>query len=339
MKAHSFAALGKALTGVSLVASLSLAQAQTPAPAQAPAMSGQERAALVFQILASEIALAQGEIGVAAVTYLSVARQTQDPAAARRATELAIEARMPQRAEEAAQIWLASAPNDREAQTTLDLLQAMMGETEKLIRSLQPRRESAANENRLDVFYDYVASLAGRANDRAQGLLLFESVSKPDSNLPGVLYTRAMLLERAGRHSEMESLLRELIAREPQHAHAHNALGYHFADQNIKLPEALALIEKALSLAPNDAHIIDSMGWVHFRLGNLDLAEKYLRKAHAKQPDAEISTHLGEVLWAKGQTVEAEAYLRAAFSSDPRNEVLLETLKRLGIPPLQVHPR
>jgi tetratricopeptide (TPR) repeat protein len=283
--------------------------------------------------------VAQGEVGIAAVTYLSVARQTQDPAAAKRATELSIQARMPQRAQEAAQIWLASTPNDREAQTTLDLLQLLTGETEKLIRSLEPRRVLAKKEGELDVFYDYVAGLAGRANDRLQALTLFQSVSKPDANMPAVMYTQAMLYEGAGRTDDMEALLRALIKKEPEHAHAHNALGYHFADKNIKLPEALALIEKALALAPNDAHIIDSMGWVHFRLGNLDLAEKYLRKAHAKQPDAEISTHLGEVLWAKGQTIEAQAYLRAAFASDPGNEVLNETLKRLGIPPLQVHPR
>lgn len=333
MRSHSFSAIGKALCGAVLATAASLGQAAVPD------MTGQERAALVFQILASEMALAQGEVGIAAMTYLSVARQTQDPLAARRATELAIEARLPQRAEEAAQIWLASAPNDREAQTTLDLLQVMMGETEKLIRSLQPRRELASKEGRLEAFYDYVAGLAGRSNDRMQGLNLFESVSRPHSTKASVLYTRAMLLEKVGQHAEMETALRDLIAREPSHAHAHNALGYHLADKNIRLPEALSLIEKALSLAPNDAHIIDSMGWVHFRLGNLELAEKYLRQAHAKQPDAEISTHLGEVLWMKGKTREAESYLRAAFSSDPNNEILLETLKRLGIPPLQVHPR
>ena len=333
MKPHSFLAPFKALCGAVLITCASLGQAA------APTISGQERAALVFQILASEMALAQGEVGIAAMTYLSVARQTEDPAAARRATELAIEARLPQRAEEAAHIWLASAPNDREAQTTLDLLQVMLGETEKLIRSLQPRRDLAANDNRLDSFYDYVAGLAGRANDRLQGLRLFEAISNPHATKSNVLYTRAMLHERAGQHAEMESMLRDLIKREPAHAHAHNALGYHFADKNIRLSEALSLIEKALALAPNDAHIIDSMGWVHFRLGNLELAEKYLRRAHAKQPDAEISTHLGEVLWVKGNTIEAQAYLRAAFSSDPSNEVLLETLKRLGIPPLQVHPR
>lgn len=333
MKSHSRLGPAKVVAAAALAITASLTQAQPKFD------TGRERAALVFQILASEMALAQGEIGIAAVTYLSVAKQTQDPAAAKRATELAVEARMPQRAQEAAQIWLSSAPNDREAQTTLDLLQVMLGETEKLVQSLALRRDAANKEGQLESFYDYVAGLAGRANDRQRALDLFGSVSQPHSSLPAVMYTRAMLYERAGQADEMVKILRELISREPNHAHAHNALGYHFADKNIRLEEALRLIERALALAPNDAHIIDSMGWVHFRLGNIGLAEKYLRKAHAKQPDAEISTHLGEVLWVKGDRVEAQAYLQAAFAADPRNEVLLDTLKRLGIPPLQVHPR
>jgi len=309
------------------------------ANAQAFADRGQQQASIVFQILASELALAQGEIGVAVATYLSVARQTQDPAAAKRATELAIEARAPQYAEEAAAIWLKNAPADDEAQNTLDLLQIILGEQEKLARSLSARRDLAAKENKVDAFYDYVAGLAGRAINRQDGLKLFERVTEPDRNKSSVMYTRAMLYERAGQHQEMEQLLRELIRREPNHAHAHNALGYHFADRNERLDEAYQLIERALSLAPKDAHIIDSMGWVYFRKGNLDLAERYLRQAHQQQPDAEISTHLGEVLWVKGQTAEAERFLRAAFSMDPRNPVLIETLKRLGISPARVHPQ
>ncbi|MBU3725113.1 MAG: tetratricopeptide repeat protein [Burkholderiaceae bacterium] len=308
------------------------------APGQSVAR-GREEAALVFQILASEFALAQGDVGIAAATYLNIARQTKDPAAARRATELAIEARSPQRAEEAAAIWQRGAPNDREAQNTLDLLQLITGENEKLIRSLSVRRDEAARQQQTEAFYDYLAGLAGRSPNKADGLKIFESVSRPDQEKPNVIYTLAMLHERAGRTQEMERLLRGLIKKEPRHAHAHNALGYHLADRNERLDEAKTLIEQALALAPNDAHIIDSMGWVHFRLGNLTLAEQYLRQAQRQQPDAEISTHLGEVLWVKGQQAEAENFFRSAFAVDPRNEVLSATLKRLGISIERVHPR
>lgn len=326
-------------------------------PAQARPDRGQEQASVIFQILASELALAQGQVGVAAATYLNLARQTQDPTAAKRATELALEARSPQRAEEAAAIWLKNAPADQEAQGTLDLLHIVLGETEKVSRSLIARRaaivrdEAATgadangrNDDRhramqLEAFYDYVASLAGRAPNKTDGLTLFERVSEADRDLPNVIYTRAMLNEKAGRFDEMERLLRLLIANDPNHAHAHNALGYHFADRNERLDEAYRLITRALLLAPNDAHIIDSMGWIYFRKGDLGKAEKYLRQAQRQQPDAEISTHLAEVLWAMGRIPEAESLLRSAFSVDPRNEVLQSTLKRLGIPTQRVHPR
>ncbi|MFZ9346405.1 MAG: heme biosynthesis protein HemY [Burkholderiaceae bacterium] len=317
---------------------------------------GQQQASLIFQILASELAMSQGEVGIAAATYLSLARQTQDAGAAKRATELAIEARSPQRAEEAAAIWLKNAPADQEAQGTLDLLQIMLGETEKVTRSLVNRRNAIAKESiadaaapntnglrpqelRLEAFYDYVAGLVGRSVNKADGLGIFERVTEADRQRPSVIYTRAMLNEKAGQYRDMERLLRQLIAQDPGHAHAHNALGYHFADRNEQLEEAYALIERALALAPNDAHIIDSMGWIYFRRGNLEQAEKYLRLAHRQQPDAEISTHLGEVLWVRGQTGEAQSFFRAAFSVDPRNEVLQSTLKRLGIPAFAVHPR
>jgi tetratricopeptide (TPR) repeat protein len=303
-----------------------------------PVDRGQSQAALIFQILASELAVDQGELGVAATTYLTMARATQNVGAARRATELAIQARLPQRAEEAAEIWLKNAPTDLEAQGTLDLLHLMLGRNDKLLQSLTTRRDLAAKEDRLDSFYDYLSGLTSRSPDRLAASKLYGAVAKSDLKRPAVLYSLAMLEERAGNFETMEALLRDLIAIDPKHAHAHNALGYHLADRNIRLEEAQKLIERAFELAPNDAHIIDSVGWVHFRMGRIDLAEKYLRQAHEQQPDVEISAHLGEVLWASGRREEAENFWRAAIATDPRNEVLQETLKRLGVPPLKIQP-
>ncbi len=339
-KVFPFRMLGAALL-TTAVAITAPTQAASPNPAGrlSDQAFGQEQAGLIFQILASELAIAQGEIGIAAATYLSIARETKDPAAAKRATELAIAARSPSHAEQAAAIWLSATPNDPEAQGTLDLLQLAVGEGDKLVRSLLARRQKAVEAKELDGFIDYVAGLAGRSPNKPLGVSVFERVTAQDRDKPSVSYTQAMLYERVGRFDDMERLLGSLIAKDPSHAHARNALGYHFADRNQRLPEALTLIEQALRLSPNDAHIIDSMGWVQFRLGNLAEAEKYLRQAYRQQPDAEISTHLGEVLWVAGKTEEAESFLRAAFRADPRNEVLLETLKRLGIPPLRVHPQ
>ncbi len=340
-KVFPFRMLGAALilASASVITAPAGAASPNPSARLSNQALGQQQASLIFQILASELAIAQGEIGIAAATYLSIARETKDPAAAKRATELAIAARSPSHAEQAAAIWLAANPNDPEAQGTLDLLQLAVGEGEKLVRSLMVRRQRAIEAKELDGFVDYVAGLAGRSPNKPLGVSVFERVTAQDRDKPSVTYTLAMLYERVDRFDDMERLLRRLIAKEPSHAHARNALGYHFADRNQRLPEALALIEEALRLAPNDAHIIDSMGWVQYRLGNLEAAEKYLRQAYRQQPDAEISTHLGEVLWVAGKTAEAESFLKAAFRADPRNEVLLETLKRLGIPALRVHPQ
>jgi tetratricopeptide (TPR) repeat protein len=328
---RSASVIAAALLGLGITGG---AHAQTPKPDR-----GQRQAAIIFQILASELALAQGQVGVAAATYLALAKQTQDPAAAKRAVELAIEARSTERAEEAAAIWLKSAPEDREAQGTLDLLQVLRGEADKLAQSLAARRATLADPKAIDDFYDYVAGLTGRFPKKEDALKVFEQVTEPDRDRPSVTYTRAMLHERAGNFAEMERLLRALIAQDPKHAHAHNALGYHLADRNERLPEAYRLIQQALALAPNDAHIIDSMGWVYFRMGKLAEAERYLRNAYKQQSDAEIAAHLGEVLWAKGQTSEAETFWRAGFLADPRNEVLLETIRRLGVPPMRIHPQ
>lgn len=150
-------------------------------------------------------------------------------------------------------------------------------------------------------------------------------------NNPDLLYEHALTAERLGRIDVMETGLRKLIELRPDHAHAHNALGYSLADRNMRLPEALALIEKALSLAPDDAHILDSMGWVHFRMGNLDRALEYLHKAYKLRPEVEIAAHLGEVLWAAGRTDEARRLWRDARVREPNNETLNGTLARLNV--------
>ena len=148
-------------------------------------------------------------------------------------------------------------------------------------------------------------------------------------NNPELLYDYAMLAEKIERVDILEASLRKLIAIRPEHAHAYNALGYSLADRNQRLPEARELIEKALQLAPDDSFIIDSMGWVLFRMGNLKDSLGYLRRAFAGRPDPEIAAHLGEVLWAMGERAEAERVLGEATRESPDNETLVNTIKRL----------
>lgn len=151
---------------------------------------------------------------------------------------------------------------------------------------------------------------------------------QPDE--PQLLYDRAMLGERLGRIDRMESDLRRLIVLRPNHAHAYNALGYTFADRNVRLDEARTLIERAVQLAPEDPQILDSMGWVAYRQGKTEEALNWLQRAWAIRTDPEIGAHLGEVLWRLGRTADAIAIWKQAMGRDPANALLRETRDRLG---------
>lgn len=146
-----------------------------------------------------------------------------------------------------------------------------------------------------------------------------------------LLYDYAMATDKTGDYEDMEAALRKIIQLEPHNQHAYNALGYSLADRNIRLPEAMALLKKAMQLAPDDPFIADSLGWTEFRMGNLDAAEKRLRRAYSMRPDPEIGVHLGELLWTRGQQEEAIKLWREAQSKDPNNDVLKSTLDRLKI--------
>ncbi|MBR42001.1 MAG: hypothetical protein CL387_03055 [Acidiferrobacter sp.] len=124
--------------------------------------------------------------------------------------------------------------------------------------------------------------------------------------------------------------MRRLIEIDPDNAHAYNALGYTLADKTDRLGEALELIEKALSLLPGDPFILDSLGWVHFRRGDLDLALEYLQLAMDQRPDAEIAAHLGEVLWQLGNKEQAIAAWQDGSQTDPDNPVLKDTMRKYG---------
>ena len=150
---------------------------------------------------------------------------------------------------------------------------------------------------------------------------------------PDLLYERAMLAEKLSNLDQMEAGLRRVIAIKPDYYSAYNALGYSLADRNERLPEARELISKALSFAPDQPALIDSMGWLNFREGKHEEAVKLLRQAYAAFPDPEVGAHLGEALWVSGDQQEALRVLREAHGRDPKNEVLQQTLTRLKVKP------
>ena len=164
-------------------------------------------------------------------------------------------------------------------------------------------------------------------NAAAYAVLVQALDAHPDD--PDLLYDVAMAAEKLGRIDVAEAKLSRLIELKPTNAHALNALGYTLVDRTPRLAEGLALIERALVLAPDDPFILDSMGWAQFRMGKLDEAEKSLRRAMDERPDPEIAAHLGEVLWAKGERDRAQAVWQSQLKSAPDNAVLLETVRRL----------
>ena len=151
--------------------------------------------------------------------------------------------------------------------------------------------------------------------------------AQPDN--PDLLYDVAMAAEKLNQIEVLERNLRRLIEIKPDNAQAYNALGYTLADRNLRLEEAQGYIEKALALSPNDAFILDSMGWVHYRQGRLDEGLEFLRRAYAQRQDPEIAAHLGEVLWMKGQKGEAEQVLRTALQDHPTNAELKGVVAKL----------
>ncbi len=162
--------------------------------------------------------------------------------------------------------------------------------------------------------------------------LLADAIAKDPKDID-LVYDQAMLAEKLGDMAQMERLLRQVIAAKPDYHHAYNALGYSFADRNVRLPEGKELIEKALQYAPGDPFISDSLGWVEFRLGNKAEALRILDTAYKAKPDAEIAAHLGEVLWNMGQRERAQAIWKEGLLLNNENETLQETLKRLRVKP------
>jgi tetratricopeptide (TPR) repeat protein len=144
-----------------------------------------------------------------------------------------------------------------------------------------------------------------------------------------LLYTRAMLAEKRDDLTQMEKDLRAILKREPENAMALNALGYTLSDRTTRYAEAKELIEKAHKLNPDDPAVLDSLGWVNYRLGNLDEAERLLRQALERFPDHEVAAHLGEVLWAKGEQREARKVWGKALEQQPDSPILRSTLLRL----------
>lgn len=220
------------------------------------------------------------------------------------------------------------------------LLVALLLDNDRLMEALHQLRsdhESLPDTANYQSFHLELSLMEAEALLQHQqadaSLKVLDKISQRYGNNTRLLYTRSLAYEKLGRFDEAERDLRTLLATNPDNATVLNALGYSLANRNERLPEALQLIERAARLEPDDPAITDSLGWVHYRLGNTRKALEYLQAAFDSLPDAEIGAHLGEILWITGQQAQARDIWTRLYREQPLHPVLRETVERLtGLP-------
>lgn len=198
---------------------------------------------------------------------------------------------------------------------------------------LQPARQVLENARlkqpeQAIAFYIFEAELLINAKqaEPAKALLTSALLAYPQSI--DLLYSRAMLFADQQQYQAMENDLRKILEIDTNNAMALNALGYTLADRGERVEEAIILIKKALALKPDDAAIMDSLGWAYYRKGDLSTAQQYLQKAYQLIQDEEIAAHLGEVLWMSGHQLEAKRIWKQALKHKPNSKALQQTMQR-----------
>jgi tetratricopeptide (TPR) repeat protein len=214
-----------------------------------------------------------------------------------------------------------------DAQVRLAMLLARKGEVDEARNHLQSIRSGSGQQALVIVQAE--GDLLIQAGRYEEAVAVYTKALDDGYN-SDLLYARAMAAEKTGRLDLLEKDLRSILEREPDHAQALNALGYTLADATDRHAEAYELIKKALELRPNDFYILDSMGWVLYRLGRLDEAIDYLRKALNIRQDPEIAAHLGEVLWVRGEREQAKEVWETALRQTPEDTRLLDVIERFS---------
>jgi len=234
--------------------------------------------------------------------------------------------------------WYRAVPDEDDryfdAQMRLALVLDQAGRTGEAVDTLHRLVTSADGdpEQQRDAWL-LEADILGKRGRKADALKVYAQALTAQPDDERVLYARALFTIDQGDVADGERDLRRIIERQPENAEALNALGYTISDHAkgdaARQREALELIQRALKLKPDEPAIIDSLGWVQYRLGDLDASLKDLRRAYARQSDPDIAAHLGEVLWVKGERAEARRIWEDGRKKDAKNKALLETIERL----------
>jgi tetratricopeptide (TPR) repeat protein len=196
-------------------------------------------------------------------------------------------------------------------------------------RQLLQHAQGTDNQQRVQL----VMAEAQLLRDANQFDEAYQVLNKALEKLPDhidLIYDTAMMADKVGKQDVFEQLMRRLIKLKPDHAQAYNALGYGLLERNERIPEAMKLVEKALQLAPDDASIMDSVGWGYYRSGKLDESVKMLRRAYTSNANPEIAAHLGEVLWMRGDKAEAKKIWQDSLKENAGNEELQAVIKKFN---------
>src|SRR3990167_828288 len=221
---------------------------------------------------------------------------------------------------------IGSGPNYTLAQIQLALLFSETGRTNDALQVLDA---AIANDKREELKYLLAKSeVLARVERNQDAIEVLNQGLKQHPDDTALLYSRAMLQEKLEQFELMEADLRKVLQLQPNNSAALNALGYTFANRNQRLSEAWELIERAYFLNPNDPAIIDSMGWIKYRMGENSVALDFLRKAYEAFKDQEIAAHLGEVLWVTGNQQEAISVWKQSLEENPGSKVLQNVMKR-----------
>ncbi len=194
-------------------------------------------------------------------------------------------------------------------------------------RQLLGQVQTTNNQQRVQLVL-IEAQLLREANQFDEAYQVLQKATETLPNHPDLLYGTAMMADKVGKPEVFEQLMRKVIQIDPDHAQAYNALGYSYLERNMRIPEAVGLVEKALQLAPDDASIMDSVGWGYYRSGKMDDSVKMLKRAFAGNPDPEIAAHLGEVLWMRGDKQEAKKIWQDSLKANPDNAPLQAAIKK-----------
>jgi tetratricopeptide (TPR) repeat protein len=213
-----------------------------------------------------------------------------------------------------------------DARVSIARVRARQGDVERAQELLQQLRDQWPDD--AVTLYLIEAEMLDDLDLPREAMDVYDAAIEAFPGNQDLLYSRGLHAVGMNQIEILERDLKAILAQDPQHADALNALGYSLADQTDRFEEALSYIERALKLKPDDPAVLDSMGWVQYRLGNLDEARSYLRKALALMPDGEIAAHLGEVLWALGERDEAWRIWEEALAQSPDHEYLLRVIGR-----------